>query len=188
MEVLPDWPQMLGLPLNSGYKHTIGAIDPVTMTAGIGRVRRTMAEPVSEFTVGFTWDGQQIKQFRSFAMESIAGTAGWFVMPLWSGGGIERHTVRIKKANNYQLQSPYWSISFILECPERYFIPDEIGDLLLEWKAVDVINAGKIAGSLMCNFGSDTTCFGGWNVFDVVQATTEGQCNLSQLFNDWENC
>ena len=188
MEILPNWPESLGDPLNSGYKHTLETIDSVAMTAGIDRARRVLADPVSEFSVSFHWNPDQLQQFRQFARQQIDGTAGWFVMPLWSGGGMEPHTVRIKKSNKYQLKQPDWSVSFVLECPDRYRLPDEIGDVLLEWNILDLITAGKIAEGSLCTVGSTTECLGGWNVFDIATLTEQSQCNLSEFFKDWDNC
>ena len=188
MEILPNWPESLGAPLNAGYKHTLETVESMAMTAGVGRARRVLADPVSEFAISFAWTPHQLQQFRQFARKQIDGTAGWFVMPLWSGGGIESHTVRIKQANKYQLQQPNWSVSFVLECPERYRLPDDIGDVLLEWNILDLITAGKIAEGSLCTVGSTTECLGGWNVFDIATLTEQSQCNLSEFFKDWDNC
>lgn len=188
MQILPNWPESLGSPLNSGYQHTIETISSTAMTAGIGRARRVLADPVSEFSVKFLWTDEQLQAFRQFAQDQIDGTAGWFVMNLWSGGAMEPHTVRILKANKYQLQAPNWSVSFVLECPERYRLPDDIGDVLLEWNVADLIAAGKIAEGSLCTVGSTTECLGGWNVFDIATLTEQSQCNLSEFFKDWENC
>ena len=188
MEILPNWPESLGSPLNSGYQHTIETINATAMTAGISRARRAMADPVSEFSIKFIWTTEQLHQFRHFAQAKIDGTAGWFVMNLWSGGGFAPHTVRILKANKYQLQAPNWSVSFVLECPERYRLPDDIGDVLLQWNIMDLIAAGKIAEGSLCKLPQKTECLGGWNVFDIATLTEQSQCNLSEFFKIWENC
>lgn len=188
MEILPDWPESLGAPLNAGYKHTLETVDSVAMTAGVSRARCMLADPVSEFSVSFHWNPDQLQQFRQFARNQIDGTVGWFVMPLWSGGGMEPHSVRIKQANKYQLKQPDWSVSFVLECPNRYRLPDEIGEELLLWNVADLITAGKIAEDSLCTVGSTTECLGGWNVFDVATLTEQSQCNLSEFFKDWDNC
>lgn len=188
MQILPLWPDGLGLPLNSGYKHTIETVQSMAMTAGIGRARRVLADPVSEFSIAFHWNPHQLQQFRQFARDQIDGTAGWFVLPLWSGGGMEPHTVRIKKANKYQLKQPDWGVSLVVECADRYRLPDEIGDVLLEWAVADLINAGKIAEGSLCESGASTECLGGWSVFDIATLTEQSQCNLSEFFKDWDNC
>lgn len=162
MEILPNWPESLGAPLITGYKHTLETIDSVTMTAGVARARRALADPVSEFSITFHWSPLQLQQFRQFARDQIDGTAGWFVMTLWSGGGMESHTVRIKQSNKYQLKQPDWSVSFVLECPERYRLPDDVGDVLLEWTILDLMAAGKIAESSLCELGD--------------------------IYKDWDNC
>ncbi len=154
MEILPNWPESLGAPLNAGYKHTLETIESVAMTAGVGRARRVLADPVSEFSVSFHWNPDQLQQFRQFARHQIDGTAGWFVMPLWSGGGMEPHTVRIKKANKYQLKQPDWSVSFVLECPDRYRLPDEVGELFIEFTPFEFISAGQIADQSKCAYGT----------------------------------
>ena len=187
METLPNWPELLGTPLNAGYKHTLETIGTVAMTAGVGRARRVSADPVSEFSISFHWSPAQLKHFRQFARNQIDGTAGWFVMPLWSGGSMELHTVRIKQANKYQLQQSYWSVSFVLECPDRSVLPDEIGEALLELDSLDLIAAGKIAERAECRVGSISECLGGWSAFDIASLTEQSQCNLNDIFIDWDN-
>ena len=162
MQILPNWPEALGLPLNSGYKHTLETIDSVAMTAGVGRARRVLADPVSEFSVSFHWNPDQLQQFRQFARNQIDGTAGWFVMPLWSGGGMEPHTVRIKKANKYQLKQPDWSVSLTLECANRYRLSDDVGSVLIEWTIADL------------------------NI--SVDILSESFCIFSDIFKNWDDC
>ena len=152
MQIIPNWPEALGLPLNDGYKHTLETIDSVAMTAGIDRARRVLADPVSEFSVSFHWNPDQLQQFRQFARHQIDGTAKWFVMPLWSGGGMEPHTVRIKKANKYQLKQPDWVVSFVLECLERYRLPDDIGEILLDFAPSDLQSAAQVADKTVCRY------------------------------------
>lgn len=154
MDILPRWPDLLGLPIQSGYKHTVTTLASTAMTAGIGRVRRNTDIPVSDFSVSFVWTDEQLKAFRLFARQDLEGASGWFVIPLWSGGSVELQTIRIKSANKYQLNHPYWSVSLVLECPDRYQLPDDIGDVLLEWNPADLINAGKIAERSLCELGS----------------------------------
>ena len=158
MTTLPAWPESLGLPLNAGYSHTVSAIAPIPMTAGVGRVRRTLETPVSEFSTRFLWTHEQLEQYRQFARHEIDGTAGWFMMALWSGGSIELQRVRIKSVSQYQLQMPYWSVSLELECPDRFLLDDETGDVLLDWDAEDLINAGQIAEQSLCDYGQLFAC------------------------------
>lgn len=151
---VPNWPEDLGLPLNNGFRHTIETASATAMTAGVSRVRRNIAVPVSEFSIQFVWTPEQIRRFRQFAHTELNGETGWFVIPVWSGGGIEPHTVRIKTANKYQLQKPYWSVAFVVECPERYLLPDWIGEELINWKSSDIEQAGKIAEQSLCLFST----------------------------------
>ena len=188
MATLPSWPEALGAPLNAGYKHTVETAGSMAMTAGVSRTRRKIDEPVSEFSVSFVWTSEQLKQFRQFARNEIDGTAGWFVMWLWSGGGMESHTVRVAQLSKYQKQMPYWQVSITLECPDRYRLPDEIGDSLLEWDIADLVAAGNVAEKSMCNVGAAHDCLGGWSVFDVVSETNQALCNFGKAFNDWDDC
>lgn len=151
---LPVWPDSLGFTLNSGYTHTLATINTIAMTAGVSRARRSIDEPVSEFSIVFKWTPQQLQQFRIFARHQIEGTAEWFVMPLWSGGEMSPHVVRIKTANKYQLQLPHWQVSFVVECTERFRLSDEIGESLLQWDLSDLMRAGKAAKNSMCEMGS----------------------------------
>lgn len=152
-EPLPSWPPVLGLPLNSGYRHSIHIAASVAMMAGISRTRRTIETPVSEFSLSFIWTDDQLKRFRQFAGHEIDGTADWFVMPLWTGGEVQQQTVRVKTLNKYQLTLPYWSASLVVECPNRDLLPDDIGDALLDWSPSDLIEAGKQASASQCRFG-----------------------------------
>ena len=188
MAILPNWPYELGLPLNSGYQHTLETVESTAMMAGVSRSRRNHEQPVSEFAISFRWRKEQLQQFRQFVRDEIDGAAGWFSMLLWSGGSIESHSVRIKTINQYQMELPYWSVSLTLECPARFRLSDDVGDVLLQWTADDLINVGNRLKTSLCAMGTNTGCFGGYSVIGLASQFNESLRYFCQTFNDWDTC
>ncbi|WP_263079218.1 hypothetical protein [Endozoicomonas sp. Mp262] len=123
------WPAELGKPLKQGYSYTLGIAQTTKNILGASRSRTTSAKHLTVFTCNYLWTDEQLAVFRQFCKDHITD---WFAQELKLGGDIIPQTVRIADVQPAKRDQFRWKVSLKLDCIDRYIIPDELAELIMQ--------------------------------------------------------
>ena len=95
---IPLWPTTLPVqPLQEGTEVVSLRAKPIAtpMEDGFIRQRRRSTTPLSEVTLAFILDEQQVQTLAMFVCETLNEGVQRFEMPVWKAGAVEPFPVRV---------------------------------------------------------------------------------------------
>lgn len=128
------WPDWMPKPQVNGYG--IQPVDRRTKTdmeiGGVYRVEFNTDECTCQCSLILSQD--QAAWFETFERDLLKQGSVWFELPLWVGGNIERHVVRMKdRSSAGKLIGHHTTYTLLLDVRERNLMSEDDAEGLLEY-------------------------------------------------------
>ena len=152
------WPEWAGVPLKTGYEYQ--PVDRRLRTdmemSGVYRVEFDTDETLC--TCNFIFNGDALAFFESFEQGLLNQGSRWFMFPLFIGGDMEYHKVRMsaRPRIHQPFGKNYARVSLQLEIAKRDLMDPCLALDLLEYTPADVREAAKLLCSILDTMGGCT--------------------------------